>query len=82
MLLLEMHYRDTLKNLIVSRRPLLLFVLDAQIWIWMRVLELMVPHICIVLPGVHDEIHSCDIYDALRIGDSKALFSAIGMCAV
>jgi hypothetical protein len=61
MLLFEMHYRDTLKNLIVSRRPLLTFVLDAQIWIWMRVLELMVPHICIALPGVHDEIHTAAI---------------------
>ena len=57
MLLFEMHYRRILKSLIVSRRPHLIFVLNARIWIWMKVLELMVPHICVALPGVHDETH-------------------------
>lgn len=57
MLLFEMHYRRTLKNLIVSRRLRLIFVLDARIWIWMKVLESMVPHICVALPGIHNETH-------------------------
>lgn len=61
MILFEMHYKPTLKNLIVSRRPRLIFVLDARTWIWMRVLGLMVPYICVVLLGVHDEIHTAAI---------------------
>lgn len=79
----EMHCNLTLKSPTVSRKPHLISVLDARIWTWMKGLEFTVPHTGIAFSSILDEhLHSCDINDALRIGDRKASLTAVRMCAV